>query len=475
MNTTFQLLDKGEYKFRNRADALAKINKPSGLILEPYLYRALEDQGFRFDVEADNKSVFDPKDLMPQLRKYEGTNTFIPNWPILKKALKLAWRQFGYSDFFMQLETLPLDSSLLVAIKGEKSAGLPSLGKKIDSFPKDLSRARRWLRSECNAHPCLAYHRSQHGKAGPKTRLVWGYPLSITLAEAKFARPLIEHFMSFRSCYVIGCRKYELSSRLTSILNSNIRMSLDFSSFDSTVHPFLIDTAFDILSSWFSDCKEEFEIIKRYFIYTPILMPDGHVYVKTRGIPSGSYFTQMVGSIVNYIATQYTSICISGKPINDEKLLVMGDDSIFGVKNHFNPNSLSLYAKELGLIVNPDKIEMTRFGDAIHFLGHFWDGYSVDRDPKEIAIRLAFPERHCNDDIQTRVRMRLVAFALDSRSGWRVTSKIKDEWRAKWLLLDHKQRLPDEPLTGWMYHLSSSGHTWDTEGPYLAVFNSFNF
>lgn len=43
------------------------------------------------------------------------------------------------------------------------------------------------------------------------------------------------------------------------------------------------------------------DIIVDYIIHTPIRFADGERHVKHSGVASGSYFTQLIDSIVNYI------------------------------------------------------------------------------------------------------------------------------------------------------------------------------
>lgn len=73
-------------------------------------------------------------------------------------------------------------------------------------------------------------------------------------------------------------------------------------------------------------CREVFEIIEDYFIHTPIVMPDHHIYYgKKHGVPSGSYFTQIVDSIVNVIIAGTISAKFN-MYINKSDIYVLGDD-----------------------------------------------------------------------------------------------------------------------------------------------------
>ena len=70
------------------------------------------------------------------------------------------------------------------------------------------------------------------------------------------------------------------------------------------------------------------DLISDYFINTPVVLPNG-IFMKMKGsLPSGSYFTQLIYSVVNYVTSVYVQLKVFRKwyPKN-----VLGDDSIFVV------------------------------------------------------------------------------------------------------------------------------------------------
>lgn len=77
----------------------------------------------------------------------------------------------------------------------------------------------------------------------------------------------------------------------------------DLKSFDSSVHEWLIRQAFNTLRTHFPNMnQEDTEIWNKLideFINTKFIMPDGAIYQKDGGIPSGSFFTQLIGSIIS--------------------------------------------------------------------------------------------------------------------------------------------------------------------------------
>jgi len=398
------------------------------------LKRVLELQGFDLDDRVDNKSVWSTDELFTRLNEFGRPMRFSPVEDAWKHAYRKTLNVFGSKG--VKLRALRESDQLLKAVRLSKSAGLPTLRKKGEVFSKELRRMERIRDDRCAPPPCIAYHRVQHGEKGPKTRLVWGYPLSMTLLEAQFAAPLIEHFLRVQSPMAFGYRKADLWARMIPLTRRERLLGLDYSKFDSSVHPQLILMAFTVLSTWFTaeDRKDgRWDKMVHYFIHTPILMPDGYVYRKHRGVPSGSYFTQLVDSIVNYFILQYMAYRFGMKADG----LVLGDDSLiyvepkFGDKKDFGflreggfgLQAVAAIVAEIGVEVSVKKSRyyVGRDRQAIHFLGHVWSKGYPHRDARDLAKRAVYPERyrqglHAHEVIRQRVLMLLG----DAVEGWKV-------------------------------------------------------
>lgn len=442
----------GRYTNRRFSKTLKMLQSPTGVIVEGHIYRALQEQGFDLEIDRDNKSVYEPAKLFDALGKY----TVELDWKCDKAAWDKAYSATlaAFGSRVRDLKVLDNSQEIVRALKLEKSSGAPEFTTKGEAVERDFLRAGKILEGEATPPPCVAYHRVQHGASGPKTRLVWGYPLSMTILEAMFARPLIEKFLLQRGAMAFGLRKHEIAARLVPIVNMPIRYGIDFSGFDSSISVSLIKMAFSILRTHFPKLEGQYarawRLVENYFINTPIIMPDGDVYRKRRGVPSGSYFTQMIDSIVNFFAIQYASSRIQGRLIPEGKLLVLGDDSVFGSLEYVN---LKAYARELGTLglkMNVEKSMANCFPADLQFLGHSWNRGLVDRPPIEVAKRMAFPETTSKiEDGRIRIPTRMFAYLGDALSAWPILYK--------WISYqgpDVQARLSSqhasEPVTGWM-------------------------
>lgn len=466
---------RGEFYGKKRTDVLTMLNNPKGLVVEGRLLRVLNEQGFNLDPETDNKSVYNPDELFVALQRYDKIPSFRPHGSAFKRAVGLAFKQFGFHESEEKLRKITKEDTLMRSIKLDKSSGAPLFSKKGDAFQSDLDRAYRILEGKCAPPPCVAYHRVQHGDEGPKTRLVWGYPLSMTLIEAMYARPLINKFLDSRTPIAFGERKFEVAARINRFQQLGVTYSVDYSKFDSTLSYKMIKIAFDILKTHF-DCVDEHEwsTIFRYFIKTSIIMPDGNIYVKSHGVPSGSYFTQLVGSICNYIALQYIAIRLTSHDIPAKDTMVLGDDSLFGLSEWFSLEEVSKLASELGLVVNAGKSRRARRGEDLHFLGHDWHGGLADRPVDEVAKRVVFPEYWDNSGMSnhSRQRSRALSYLADSISSWKIyrTLGYAEHNDVQRLLVF---REPFQNITGWQeFQTMNGGELIDSRtsgimGPFL--------
>jgi hypothetical protein len=354
--------------------------------------RILHQQGFNFDPVEDNKSVYNPDELFTCLEKYGSSVEYKVDERCFTLAKNETMRIFGRNqhDYLSPLSYQELKPFIHLM----NASGAPEYRKKGEAWEAGIKLANRIVREGAFPHPCTAYHRVQHHEGGPRDRLVWGFPLAMTILEGRFARPLIVTFLSRKTPMCFGLTKLGIASRLRSIMNHEYQYGLDYSKFDASVSERLIHMAFDIIKTWFShEYAHQLYLIEDYFINTPIVMPDGNIYVKHRGVPSGSYFTQLVDSIVNFFSLHYMYLRLYGRLMDSRNLLVLGDDSVFGCKHHIELRRASQVLKELGLTMNPEKVSSNLDGEAIHFLGHTWADSLPHRQASEVAKRMVFPER----------------------------------------------------------------------------------
>jgi hypothetical protein len=179
-------------------------------------------------------------------------------------------------------------------------------------------------------------------------------------------------------------------------------LSTDYKNFDKTVPPWLIRIAFDILldNMDFSVYRERgipdasqlmvvWDYIVEYFIRTPIRMCTGERYRKNKGIASGSGFTQLVGSICNWIITVY-ALRRCGYVIGD--LVVLGDDALIGLSRMVD---LILMAKVVlaafGMIINVKKSHQSSNLSDVSFLGYKLAPVPI-KEEKTLWASLAYPE-----------------------------------------------------------------------------------
>lgn len=272
-----------------------------------------------------------------------------------------------------------------------KSAGLPTLLKKRDvDHMEVLDRMDAIILKGAAPQPCLAQKRTQaHGK----TRLVWGYPFEMTAFERQYAQPLIEYFGHVDTPIATGASKLNLSTR---ILHSSRKgfdsIALDFSGYDTSVPKDLIQVAFNIIRTWYKERYwDEISLCENYFIHTPIVMPDEYLYVKHRGVPSGSNFTQLIDSIINTII-QFALSARFQLHLQAEDLYILGDDVLMFIRErHCTKKKVQAFDRWLSTFGFKINVKKTHVGKK-HFLGATWiDGLRY-RELEDVLCNLLYPE-----------------------------------------------------------------------------------
>lgn len=246
--------------------------------------------------------------------------------------------------------------------------------------------------------PDVGYTRTQLTDLTEKTKVrsVWGRAFHYILLEGTSARPLLEAIAHSDTFMVIG---QDPIIAVPQILSDTARSSkwltaVDWSQFDATVSRFEINTAFQIMKERITfpdfDTEMAFELCRLLFTHKKIAAPDGKIYWSHKGIPSGSYFTTLVGSIVNRIRIEYLWRLKFGE--GPTSCYTLGDDSLIGYDNYYSPTEMSSRCKDLGWIINPEKTECSTYAGGVSFLGRTSRGFFNERDLKKCIRLLILPE-----------------------------------------------------------------------------------
>lgn len=397
----------------------------------------LEEQGFSI-IEAP-RSVYRVEKLYQALAKYAPSKS--PKIDMddrdVQVGVSLAYACFAKPKGEPTLELCSFTPEYILKITSNKSgsAGLTAWGEhKVDSYMRAYDRALQQISGAKRPEPCVAFKRTQFND---KTRLVWGYPYAMTALEGLFARPLIEWLKQGHTPMAFG--------KSTGVLGSQLRVagrhfewaySTDVSSFDSAVGQQLIKCAFNILSTWFDldvveptsghKYREIWNMIVDYFIHTPIVMPDGNVYKgKQHGVPSGSYFTQAIDSVVNTILVGAISAHFN-LHVSKENVFVLGDDILFWSNRSVSLEHVTKYASAVfGMTFNADKSAKFRYDETIHYLGRNWDRGVPTLDDDEILKRMSQPETFRKYDKveqkrEREVRMLILSYVAVYRSAYHI-------------------------------------------------------
>lgn len=410
------------------ADYLKMVNKKKGIIKDDVTKSCLMHQGFIFDDDEMAQSKYDPKELFTALMAYDQKQRFQPNQVLFSRTIKKVFSHFSK----LRGSLVPFHTDeVLRTLKWTASAGAPHFTSK-----KEAIKGWKYDKEAVGKDPCVAYYRTQarqneKGEWRQKVRLVWGFPLDTTIAEGKYARPVIEKLVQSKTPYAMGLQAREIGARLNYISWKAYSGTFDWSGFDNTVSEKLIRTAFAIVKSFFrpgSVDEDEWKKLVNYFIFTPILMPDGRVYYGKRGgIPSGSYFTGIIGTIVNLILIEYLTL-EQGVDIYSDNILVMGDDSIVGLHEKLDLERMARVAlTSFGMNLHQEKQRFNRNARVLEFLSHQWKGGRCFRPIATSVVKLVYSERSWdtrqNDAKEIRLA-RLFAAYKDNYHMWPVVRKV---------------------------------------------------
>jgi len=336
-----------------------------------------------------------------------------------KEAIQLARNIFVPGN---KLAPYSLQSAGL-RIHTDTSAGFSYPGKSKGDVIEDLYEIAYYIQHNVGDNkkvyrtPCklaLRGHLSEVDEM--KTRPVWIYPGEITMLEAKFGLPYYEFLESEVPEIHFGPKSMQdLAKMLTKALpltGSAGEVALDWSTFDQVRSRFLISDAFAIVRDSFdfsleqwedglnqygekrtTDRKRVFQWLVDYFIETPLMLPNGKCITKLSGVPSGSFFTQAIDTIINYIVIRTIDLYCN---LGAYRFRLLGDDSTFLVPSLKKVNFDEIASLADEYFAFELKVEKTRVSTTCQnrkFLGYQIHSYRLIRASEEWFKMALYTER----------------------------------------------------------------------------------
>lgn len=231
----------------------------------------------------------------------------------------------------------------------------------------------------------------------PKTRLVNMVDLRVIMAETIFARPVQRFMGDSVSWYAGGKDPRRLSSNIDWMTGEyHASVTIDYSKYDQTIPNWLIYDAFEVVKHMFRDMTDHelalFNVVRHDFINKTFIGINGELIQSSRGVPSGSMFTQIIDTIVNKLMIDTYMI---SHELERYCCLIMGDDNIIACSKEIDLEDLSGYLRHMfGITVNPDKCSTAdRWkGQYVEFLSREWRRNGEWRHPGVLISKLLYPE-----------------------------------------------------------------------------------
>jgi hypothetical protein len=379
-------------------------------------------------IEGTQKQKFGPRSIQKnwEERKAELFSSFrVPDFSI----------ESDYSDVLdghSALRPLAL-SSVMSAMKRTTNAGLPHLVAKAELL--DSQDPLKYA-LDPEDWPCVMFTRTQEEG---KTRTVWGYPFNKLSAEGRYFIPvfgMIKREPYFAAYSGPDYVDFVVSDMLYRRSDDEQIFSEDFSSFDNSVVPELITGAFGVVESYFqanSQAYDDLHAILWTFLNIPIVTPDG-VISGHHGIPSGSWFTSLIGSLVHLLAQN--EVMGSLDPFKNQ---VMGDDGIVILPKSWSMSNLADGYHKINLELNQDKTFVSD-NEVIYLQRYYSDDYKVNGTHRGIypvyraLNRLIHMERWTDiarSDITGRDYFSIRAIAILENCKWHPMHKELVKWVAE--------------------------------------------
>lgn len=216
--------------------------------------------------------------------------------------------------------------------------------------------------------------RTSEQKVKLKTRIMYPYPGVFILLEDTFIIPFVDHFIKNDTFYVIGRNGAQLSALLRRKLSPSKRILMaDITRFDQDLLNECIIMAFSVIRSQLKLSQHEALLFEQMVAYccTALMVSKSpsqpaYGFIKYKGMPSGSGFTNMVDTLAHAIMLEYIFPGIT------TDCLLCGDDNITDFRNKSLSVLKQQFKEVFNLTITDSKTKLSNTWTNIEFLGFRW-------------------------------------------------------------------------------------------------------
>jgi hypothetical protein len=236
--------------------------------------------------------------------------------------------------------------------------GSPWFSRSAEFYPELIERANLLEKSGYDIRafndPCLLYWRgqSQGPYKLPKQRPVWGYPHYWTIAELRLQESMLPYLSRMPEfCALVS--KEAVATEVTGILKMrNLKFSVDFSGFDTTLDRTLISFVWEMVRrSFHRSARKLIDAVENRFFHIPLLHPDG-IWSGWHTVPSGSAWTNQVDSLAQWLLAEIIAAKLNTRLV---KILVQGDDGVWVFRDKLGLKDIQRIVDQFGMFISSDK------------------------------------------------------------------------------------------------------------------------
>lgn len=252
-----------------------------------------------------------------------------------------------------------------------------------------------------------------------KVRVMYPYPGLITLIEDCFIYPFVEHFINNNTFYIIGKNGKQISDQIKSFKGKGKLVGSDISSFDQNLQNEVIICAFYIIRSQLNLTPSQayiFDCLVKYFCVSLMVSKSkgkpSYGFIKLHGIPSGSGFTNMIGTLAQAIIAEYCH------PNLLKDSLICGDDNLFVLGTVKFDIFRNTFERVFNLPIDPVKTLFFSDWSNCYFLGFKWINGIRMISPLLAINQMLWHSNFMTDlDIYERELARSASVLLNGKNG----------------------------------------------------------